>query len=154
MKNHLFKDYPLELFKILLPALIGFGLGYLPFHQQYDATEKGKLNQDLNQLLAMNMQYSFVEDTAFIVRWDKHKISTRDVSSRDSSLKYEAYCTYVFNLLQNTAEYFHYDKEKISGFVDYYDLIDQHKGWWLRPALKNPQSYPKEFTKFVSDYIK
>jgi hypothetical protein len=96
MKNRVFKDYLpellkkdylLEMFKMLIPALFGFGLGYFPFHQQYDATERGKLNQDLNQLLVMNMQYSFVEDTAVIARWDKQR-----VTSRDSSLKYDAYC--------------------------------------------------------------
>lgn len=154
MKNHPIKHYLLELVKVLLPAVVGFALGYYPFHQQFDATEKGKLNQDLNQLLVMNMQYSFVEDTGFIDRWDKHKISSKDASSRDSSLKYEAYCSYAFNLVQNTAEYFNYNKEKMSVFFDIHDLIYQHKGWWYRPNLKNPESYPEKFREFVGLYIK
>lgn len=146
MKKHVFKDYFPELIKMLIPVIAGFILGYFTFHKQYDATEQGKLNQDLNQLLSMNMQYPFVEDTLFIARWDK-----RIVSSRDSSLKYDAYCIYVFNLIENTAEYFDYDKTKISTFLDVSELITTHKKWWSIP--KNNQSYPEKFRQFINEAI-
>ena len=147
MKTHHINDYLLESVKLILPVILGFVLGYFPIRQQYNATEQGKLNQDLNQLLVINMQYSFVEDPVFIDRLNRHR-----VLSRDSSLKYEAYCAYVFNLIENTAEYFSYNKAKISHFLDINDSITTHKEWWLKP--ENYKSYPEEFKQFVGSYIK
>jgi len=60
----------------------------------------------------------------------------------------------VFNFLQNTGEYFNYDKRKIADFVDASDLIIQHKDWWMMPEQRNSQSYPDKFKDFVNQYLK
>jgi hypothetical protein len=57
----------------------------------------------------------------------------------------------MFNLLQNTAEYFDYDKTKISTFLDVNDLIITHKKWWSIP--ENNKSYPEKFREFVREAI-
>ena len=138
-----------EILKLIVPAFIGFLLAYITISKQYDANEKARLNDNLNKLLDISLQYPFVEDNSFIVWWNKHKDS-----NNDSSLRYQAYCEYVFNFLQNTGEYFNYDKRKIADFVDASDLIIQHKDWWMMPEQRNSQSYPDKFKDFVNQYLK
>jgi len=138
-----------EILKLIIPAFIGFLFAYITFSKQYDANEKGKLNDNLNKLLDVNLQYPFVEDSSFIAWWDKHKNS-----NSDSSLRYQSYCEYVFNFLQSTSEYFNYNKNKIADFVDAEDLITQHKGWWMMPEQINSRSYPDKFKEFVKQYLR
>ena len=149
MKKEPIKSIAWEILKLIIPASIGFLLAYITFSKQYDANEKGRLNENLNKLLDIDLQYTFVEDSAFIAWWDKHQ-----GSNSDSSLKYQVYCEYVFNFLQNTGEYFNYNKRKIADFVDAEDLITQHKGWWMAPAQMNSHSYPDKFKEFIGQYLK
>lgn len=132
-----------------IPAFIGFLFAYISFSKQFDANEKGRLNDNLNKLLDINLLYPYVEDSVFISWWNSHKSS-----SSDSSLRYQAYCEYVFNFLQNTCEYFHYDKKKILEFVDMLDLVDQHRDWLNLPEQKNSGSYPKRFLDFIDENFK
>ena len=138
-----------DIFKSIIPAFIGFLLAYITFSKQFDANEKSRLNENLNKLLDVNLQYPFVEDDSFISWWANHK-----TSNTDSSLRYQAYCEYVFNFLQNTCEYFNYDKRKISDFVDISDLINQHKDWWNMPEQKDSESYPIRFRDFIRENFK
>jgi hypothetical protein len=149
MKNQPVKPFIWEILKLIIPAFIGFLLAYITFSKQYDANEKGRLNENLNKLLDKDFEYPFLEDSSFIAWWDKHK-----ESNCDSSLRYQAYCAYVFNFLQNTCEYFDYNKRKITDFVDAEDLISQHKGWWMMPEQTNARSYPEKFKEFVGQYLK
>ena len=93
----------------------------------------------------INLQYPYVEDSLFIARWNENKNS-----NNDSSLRYQAYCEYAFNFLQNVSEYFNYNKSKIQSFVDMKDLIDQHKDWINMPEQKG--AYPKEFFEFINKF--
>ena len=51
-----------EIIKMILSASIGFLFAYMTFSKQYDATEKGRLNENLNKILDINLQYPFVDD--------------------------------------------------------------------------------------------
>jgi hypothetical protein len=138
------KSFAWEVFKSVIPAFAGFLFAYITFSKQFDANEKDRLNGDLNKLLDVNLRYPYVEDSSFIAWWGYH-----ESSNSDSSLRYQAYCEYVFNFLQNNCEYFNYDKEKITGFVDMDDLVSQHKGWWNMPEQRDSESYPKRFRDFI-----
>jgi len=133
-----------EISKLIVPAFVGFLFAYITFSKQYDANEKGRLNDNLNKLLDIDIQHPYVEDSSFIAWWSKNKNS-----NKDSALIYQTYCEYVFNFLQNTCEYFKYDKEKIDAFVDMGDLVRQHIDWFNSPEDKNSDSYPKRFIDFL-----
>ena len=141
--------YGWDVVKLLLSAFLGFLFAYFTFSKQYDATEKGRLNEDLNKLLDVSLQYPYVEDSFFIARWARN-----DSVGNDNALRYETYCTYVFNYAQNLCEYFDYDERKIDGFVDITNLVDQHKMWWTRPDEKNYKSYPDKFRAFIDQIYK
>jgi len=149
MNKQRIKSIAWDLLKLTIPAFLGFLLAYISFSKQFDASEKGRLNDNLNKLLDIDMQYPYLEDSVFITWWNNHKNS-----NSDSSLRYQAYCEYVFNFLQNTCEYFDYDKRKIIEFVDISDLLNQHIDWLNLPEQKNSQSYPKRFLDFVNKNFK
>jgi hypothetical protein len=138
-----------EIIKLIISATIGFLFAYITFSKQFDANEKGRLNDNLNKILDMDMQYPYVEDSTYINWWDNHK-----ESNNDSSLRYQTYCEFVFNFLQNTCEYFGYDKKKITEFVDMDDLVKQHQDWWNMPEQQDEDSYPKKFREFIQRNFK
>jgi|SRR5579871_5205041 len=149
MKKEKLKNASWEIIKLLLSSTLGFLFAYITFSKQYNATEKARLNDNLNKILDVNLQYPFVDDSAFIVKWNLNKYS-----NTDSSLRYQTYCEYVFDFLQNVCEYYKYDKKEIENFIDINDLIFQQKGWWDMPEQKNSQAYPEKFKKFINSYFK
>ena len=95
------------------------------------------------------MQYPFLEDSAFVSRWDANKNA-----DTDSALRYQYYCIYVFNFLQDVCDYYDYKESKIAKFVDIDDLIGLHKGWWALPENQSSQSSDPRFRNFVEDFYK
>ena len=149
MNKQMIKSFAWEILKLTIPAFVGFLFAYISFSKQYDANEQGRLNENLNKLLDVNLQYPYVEDSAFISWWDNHK-----TSNSDSALRYQAYCEYVFNFLQNTCEYFDYNKRRILRFVDMRDFVDQHRGWWKMTEQVSPESFPKRLREFIEENFK
>lgn len=149
MKKQTIKSFAWEISKLIIPAFMGFLFAYITFSKQFDASEQGRLNDNLNKLLDVNLQYPYVEDSTFISWWNNHK-----ASNSDSSLRYQAYCEYVFNFLQNTCEYFNYNKRKILRFVDLKDFVDQHREWWNMTEKNSPESFPKQFQDFIRENFK
>jgi len=135
-----------EITKLIIPAFVGFLFAYVTFSKEYDATEKDRLNNSLNKILDINLQYPFVEDSVFIAHWNLNKDS-----NSDSSLRYQTYCEYVFNFLQDACGYYKYNKKKIAAFIDLSDLILQHKEWWDLPEQQLSDAYPKEFKQFINE---
>jgi len=149
MNKQLIKSGAWDLVKGIFTALIGFLLAYITFSKQFDSNEKGRLNDNLNKILDVNLQYPYVEDSTFIAWWNSHKNS-----NSDSALRYQTYCEYVFNFLQNTCEYFNYNKRKIMDFVDMGDFVEQHKEWLNWPDVRNSNGFPKRFIDFINDNFK
>ena len=147
--KEIIKKVSWEIIKLIIPAFIGFFSAYTIFSKQYDIIESNRLNDNLNKILDINLQYPFVDDSSFIARWNKNKNSISD-----SSYRYQTYCEYVFNYLQDVCEYYKYEKDKIRKFVDIRDLILLHKGWWSLPEQNESETYPKKFKEFINGCFK
>jgi hypothetical protein len=147
MKSEKFRYITSEVAKLLFSALIGCGFAYFTFSKQFDATEKARLNDGLNKILDINMEYPFLVDSNFVTRWNKDKTSTKD-----SSIRYQTYCDYVFNFLQDVCDYYGYNKKKIDNFLDVADLIGLQKEWWNLPEQRDSDTFPEEFRDFVNGY--
>jgi hypothetical protein len=146
--NDKFKIVIWDTLKILLSSGIAVCITYLTFSKQYNANEEARLNDDLNKIFEMNLQYPYLEDSLFISRWDQ-----RNYPDNDSSYRYQTYCEYVFNFSEKVCEYYNYNKSKIDKFIDLEDLLIDHKIWWNLPEQKNSNSYPERFKKFVDAYF-
>ena len=143
------KETIVNLSFLLITNGFSWFLSYKIFDRNYDAAQLGRLNDNLNQILNVDLQYPYVEDTTFIKRWNE-----KGTSKSDSTLRYETYCYYVFDFIQNTAEYYNYNKRKIEKFVDVKDFIFTHEKWWKSPSSGDEEAFPKEFRKFVDNYLK
>jgi hypothetical protein len=111
--------------------------------KQFAADEEFRLNENLNKVLDIELQYPFLEDSTFIAHWERN----RNLNN-DSAMRYLTYCAYVFNTLQNACEYYNYDLTKMNKFMDVGDLIVMHRAYWNDPVL-NKSELP-EFRTFVN----
>ena len=146
MKNH---SLLIDISKILITSIITWSLTYLTFKKNYNATELARLNDNLNQLLQLDFDHPFLEDSTFISHWGK------DLNSKEEKyLQYETYCIYVFNFLQNVCDYYDYDKEAIEKFVDIKELAIEHKSWLEASIKEDPSGYPRRFIDFIKLYKK
>ena len=130
----------------IVTAVLTTAISYYMFWKQHNTDEKFRLNENLNKLLDIDLQYPFLEDSVFVARWKTNK-----KSNNDSALRYEYYCIYVFNFLQNVCEYYEYDKKRIDDFVDVDDLIGLHKSWWELPENQQSQGEDPRFKQFVNN---
>ena len=122
MKKQRIKIILWDFTKLILPAFVGFLFAYITFSKQYDASERSRFNENLNKILDVNLEYPYIDDNDFINRWSK-----TPNSHSDSSIRYQTYCIFVFNFLQDISEYYKYNKERVEQYVDIEDLILQHK---------------------------
>lgn len=133
------RDFSIALTSVILTSVVG----YITFSKQYNSDEKFRLNENINKLLDIELQYPFLEDSTFISKWERNRNS-----NNDSALRYLTYCEYVFNTLQNVCDYYNYDLEKIDEFMDVNDLIIMHRAYWENPELQKTES--PEFRAFVN----
>jgi len=130
-------------------AVLTSAISYYIFLKQHNTDEKFRLNQNLNKLLDIDLQYPFLEDSAFVGWWDKNK-----ESNKDSALRYGYYCIYLFNFFQDVCEYYDYNEEEMAKFMDIDDLIGLHKSWWQLPENQTSEAYDLRFKKFVDALYK
>lgn len=139
-----------DLIKILISSFISmtitFILSYIAFDRQYKIDQKRILNDNLNKIIDINMQYPFFEDSSFISRWNNG-----DVLSFDSSIRYQDYCLYIFNFAENVLEFYSYDTSKIEKDYDVKELIKPHYGWWKAPST---ESYSDKTSKIIDSWYK
>jgi hypothetical protein len=109
-----------------------------------------KLNDDLNRILELGIQYPYLESKTFTQKWNDFK-STED----ERYLRYDIYCNFIFNYLQNVWLHFEQDKTKVEDFVDIKTWIRIHKQNWLSPIddNENIDGYSVEFRQFINSYL-
>jgi hypothetical protein len=149
MRSQRARPFYLDITLALVTVVLGFGLGFLTFSKQFNAEEKFRLNQNLNKLLDIKLQYPFLEDSVFRSWWSKNKNS-----NNDSSLRYQTYCIYVLNFAEDVCDYYKYDSDKINKFIDIEDLIEPTREYWEANVVENYKSYGPEFKEFIDQRIK
>ncbi len=95
MRNQRQRPFYQDLIIAVVAVSLGFGLGYLSFSKQFNAEEKYRLNQNLNEILDIQLDYPFLEDSSFRAWWAKHS-----ESNRDSAARYRTYCIYLLNFMK------------------------------------------------------
>ena len=108
------------------------------------------LDDQLDTLLKTALQYPYLENPSFIKTWNESKDS-----GKDEYLRYDIYCTLLFNFFARLAVHFNYDKTKIDDYVAAKDWIRLHKNYWLEPidTFENIDSYDKKFKQLITEYI-
>jgi hypothetical protein len=109
------------------------------------------LNDQLDGILKIAIQYPYLESPAFASTWTPNKDS-----NDEQYLRYENYCTLVFNYLERLCKYYNYDKVKIANHLNVKDWVRIHKDCWNNPStpFENSDGYSKEFKKLMQEYLR
>ncbi len=108
------------------------------------------LDDQLDSLLKIALQYPYLENPDFIKTWNENK-----TSGKDEYLRYDLYCTLLFNFLARLSSHYKYNRKKIDNYVAAKDWIRLHKEYWLNPVntFENVDSYDKQFKQLITDYL-
>lgn len=119
-------------------------------YSQYRKERLQKLNDRLDKILEIGIQYPYVENANFISRW----VEMKD-SQDEQYLRYDMYCNLLFNYLVAVYDYYNADKNKIEKFVDVKSWVRLHQLNWKYPVdpNENIDGYSLEFRNFINSYI-
>lgn len=134
------------LLSAILSALITWLLTFNAFQRQSLSDQKVRIDESLNKILDVNLQYPYLEDSMFIQRWN-----SGEVLKSDSSLRYQNYCLYIFNFSETVLEYYEYDTLKIAKNYDIEELVKPHCGWWKVPSYSE---YPEKMKIILNSWCK
>ncbi|MBR8766286.1 hypothetical protein [Porphyromonas levii] len=135
-----------------ITAILGIVFSSLSLRQNYELNKKKKLDslQDgLNHLLGIAVEYPYLEHQPFIDKWMERK------GTNEEYLRYDIYCNLLFNFLAELYEFYEGDKTKIEKFCDIKTWVRMHKLNWEHPIdpNENIDGYSDDFRNFINSYI-
>jgi hypothetical protein len=109
------------------------------------------LNEQLDNILKISIQYPYLENPKFTSTWLAHKDS-----DDEPYLRYENYCTLVFNFMERMAKHHRFNTKKIERQLNVKGWIRVHKDCWLHPSMpfENADGYCAEFKSLIEQYLK
>lgn len=114
------------------------------------SNKRESLENQLDNILKIAIQYPYLEDRAFIESWDQN----RNVND-EKFLRYEIYTTLLFNYLSRLSLLFKYDKKKIENMIDIKTWVRDHREYWKNPPkqFENLDGYGENFCNLINKYI-
>lgn len=108
------------------------------------------LNDQLDNIIKLSVQYPYLESPVFAKTWLENKNS-----EDEKYLRYENYCTLIFNFLERLCKFYNYDKNKIENHLNVKGWIRIHKDCWDNPSLayENSDGYETKFKTLIKEYI-
>lgn len=127
----------------LTSALVSLGLN--------KSNKKKHIDDQLDDILKIAIQYPYVESDVFTSTWNQNKNS-----NDEQYLRYDIYCTLLFNYLSRVTDFYRYDKQKIENYIAIKDWIRLHKEYWINPtnSYENIDGYDEKFRELINSYIK
>lgn len=119
-------------------------------YRLYRKNKLQKLDDRLNKILEIAVQYPYVEDADFTSQWVEMKNA-----SDERYMRYDIYCNLLFNFLAAVYDYFGGKKSEIENYVDVKSWIRLHKQNWQYPVdpNENIDGYSDDFRNFINSYI-
>ncbi len=113
--------------------------------------EVKNLNDQLDDIIKIAIQYPYLESPSFTQTWNANK-----ENDEEKYLRYENYCTLLFNYLERLCKFYKFDKLKIEKFMNIKDWVRIHKDCWQNPSIpfENNDGYCESFKKLVESYLK
>lgn len=109
------------------------------------------LDDQLDAILKIAIQYPYLESRDFTNRW-KSSYDRND----EKALRYEVYCTLVFNYMSRISEHYKYKEKKIEEHVAIKSWARIHAKYWRDPteAYENVDTYDRQFVELIEGYLK
>lgn len=127
------------LFTILVTAILFY------FGNRIQA--KSKLDDVLNNLLNLGIQYPNLERSEFIS-------SITDYEKDEESMRYNLYCIAWFNFLHQLYKFHSCNARKAQNDFNCDEVVTTHQKWWSANFKDNYEGYSADFVKYIQSIIK
>jgi hypothetical protein len=108
------------------------------------------LNDQLDNIIKIAIQHPYLENSAFLRTWKDNRHS-----EEEKYLRYDLYCTLLFNFLERFCLYFKCHEGRIQRRLAVKEWVRLHKDYWLYPQdnFENVDGYREEFRDLVKGYL-
>lgn len=112
---------------------------------------KDSLDKELTELLKLALEYPYLENPHFTRSW-----SSNYDRNNEKALRYEVYCTLVFNYLERFTNFYKYDIEKIEKHLAVKNWVRLHSKYWRDPTVPNENidTYDSDFVELVEKHLR
>lgn len=112
--------------------------------------ERKRLDDEFNDILKIALEYPYLENIHFASEW-----TSQYDRNDEKALRYEVYCTLVFNFLEKFSKFYSFDEDKIAKEIAVKDWVRLHRKYWRDPTIpnENVDTYDKRFVQLVENYL-
>jgi len=112
---------------------------------------KRDLDGQLDSIIKIAIQYPHLESKEYTEAW-----SSKTEPKDDNFLRYDLYCTMVFNYLSRLCSFYKFNTTKIEDQLDIKSWVRHHAKYWRDPttAYENVDTYHPKFVEMVAAYLK
>lgn len=130
----------------IIASLIAIVVNYISRRN----SSKLELEKELHQIIKYSFDYPYLENEAFISKWNQNKNS-----DEERYLRYDIFCNLIFNYLEKLAKFHNYESKKIQNDVNARDWVRAHKDAWLNPVstFENADGYCDKFKSLMNSYL-
>lgn len=113
--------------------------------------DKKRLEDQLDAILKIAVQYPYLESPDYAEKWLENR-----QKEDEKSLRYELYCTLLFNYLERRCKFYKFNSEKIQADLNVKEWVRQHKLYWEQPvsSYENVDGYEEKFRLLINNYLK
>lgn len=139
----------------ILTAIVSASVAYYIATFNKRNSEKKALDDQLDNLLKIAVQYPYLEMKNFTEEWVPEKIHSSNKDEAEKYQRYDIYTTMVFNYMERYCEFHEYTPINLKA-VDIGNWIKNHQQIWSNPTnnLENINAYPEKFKCLLDNYIK
>jgi hypothetical protein len=131
----------------IVASLISSGIAIIVGRRATRYAEISRIDEQIMKLNEITIEYPYLENDSFCEGWSEN----RELPSPEY-MRYDNYCSMVFNLIENLWDHFHGDREKIEDYYGCKEMILRHRQWWACEP-ENKEGYRKEFRAFIDSYL-
>ncbi len=141
----------------IITAIISAGIAYFIASFNNKKNQQKSLDDQLDNILKIAVQYPYLEMENFTHAWTNDKILVNRPEDKEEAEKYQRYDIYstlVFNYMQRYCEFHEYQPNNLEK-VDIKSWIKIHKEIWNNPVgtSENIDGYPEKFRNHIKNYL-
>ncbi|MCH7312644.1 hypothetical protein N5I80_07180 [Acinetobacter junii] len=148
--NEFIKYIPVGIGTLVSVIISSLWVTFLHFREKKQ-DKLSELNQELNEILQISIQYPYLESKAYCDNWNH---LDPNIHSDEKALRYYNFTTLVFNYLSKLSAHCKYDDECIQkNHINMKSWIRLHKKAWENPLNdpnENIDSYDAKFVSLVN----
>lgn len=116
---------------------------------------KERLDDRLDALLALTVQYPYLEHETITKEWSNWKQKNKGKYD-EKFIRYDQFANMLFNYLVDVYEFYGKDKKKIDDYLDVKGWVRCHQQIWKDPyeQHENADGYSDDFRDFINSYLR